>query len=44
MIRLTRTALVIFTAVSDTPDVYDTWESISLLLIESLTHLDAPVA
>ena len=44
MIRLTRSAAVIFTSVSDTPDVYDHWEFVSLLLIESITHLDAPVA
>jgi len=43
MMRITRSALVICSAVSETPYVYDTWESVSLLLIESISHLDAPV-
>jgi len=44
MARLTKSTLVIFTPLQDTPDVYETWESVSLLLIESITHLDAAVA
>ena len=30
--------------VSESPDVYDRWENVSLLLIESLSPLEAPVA
>ncbi len=44
MVRVTKSALVIFSHVSDTPDVYDTWESVSLVLIESISHLEAPAA
>lgn len=43
LIRVTRSAAVIFTPARDVPDVYDHWESISLVLIESITHVDAPV-
>jgi hypothetical protein len=36
--------LILFTFVSDSPDVVDHWETISLLLVESVSHLDVPVA
>ena len=44
MVRVGRRDLLIFTFVSDFPDVYDRWENISLLLIESLAPLDAAMA
>lgn len=44
MVRVGRRDLLIFTFVSDTLNVYDRWESVSLLLIESLSFLEAPVA
>jgi hypothetical protein len=44
MVRVGRRDLLIFTFVSDSPDVYDRWENISLLLIESLAPLDAAMA
>jgi len=43
MVRVGRRDLLIFTFVSDAPDVYDRWENVSLLLIESLAPLDAAV-
>jgi hypothetical protein len=36
---VTLTALVIFSSVSDDPDVYDRWETASLDDIELLSHL-----
>jgi hypothetical protein len=44
MVRVGRRDLLIFTFVSDAPEVYDHWENVSLLLIESLSPLEAPVA
>ena len=35
---------MIFTFVSDSPEIYDKWQSISLVLIESLSPLDSAVA
>jgi hypothetical protein len=35
---------VIFTPVSDDPAVYDRWDTVGLLLIESLSNLDAAVS
>jgi hypothetical protein len=43
MIKVLRSHLLIFKATSDMPDVPDEWESVSLLLIESISHLDSPV-
>ncbi len=44
MVRVGRRDVLIFTFVSDSPDVYDKWQNVSLVLIESLTPLDAAVA
>jgi hypothetical protein len=41
MIRVGRNSLIVFTVVSDDPDVYDRWETVSLMLIESISHLEA---
>ena len=44
MVRVGRRDLLVFTFVSDSPDVYDRWENISLLLIESLSYPESSVA
>lgn len=44
MVRVGRSSLVVFTYLSDDPDVYDKWETVSLVLIESISHLEAAVA
>ena len=44
MVRVGRRDLLIFTFVSDIPNVFDRWESISLLLIESLSYPEASAA
>jgi hypothetical protein len=43
MVRVGKRDLLIFTFVSDSSDVYDRWENIGLLLIESVAHLETPV-
>ena len=44
MVRVGRRDAMVFTFVSDSPDVYDKWENVSLVLIESLSPLEASVA
>jgi hypothetical protein len=44
MVRVGRRDLLIFTFVSDAADVYDRWENVSLVLIESLSPLESSVA
>ena len=44
MVRVGRDLLIHFTFVSDNPDVVDHWQTVSLLLVESISHLDAQVA
>ncbi len=44
MVRVGRRDLVIFTFVGDTPLVHDKWDTVSPLLIESMSHLETPVA
>lgn len=44
MVRVGRRDLLIFTFISDSPDIYDRWENVVLLLIESLAPLEASVA
>ena len=44
MLRVGKRDVLIFTFVSDSPLVYDQWANVSLLLIESLTPLEQPVA
>jgi hypothetical protein len=42
--KVGRDCVMLFTVVSDNPEVVDHWETISLLLVESIEHLDAQVA
>ncbi len=44
MVRVGTDSLVIFKFVSDSPDVYDKMDMVSLSLIGTLSHLEAPVA
>jgi len=43
MIKVGKTYLVIFTPSADEVDVYDHFDTTSLMLIESVSYLDAPV-
>ncbi len=40
MVRVGRRELLLFTLASDSPDVYDRWESQSLRLIDSIAFSD----
>ena len=44
MVRVGRDFLILFTFVSDSPEVIDQWQTVSLLLVESISRLDAQVA
>ena len=43
MVRVGRTNLLVFSFVSDQPEVFDEWQSVSLMLMESISHLESPV-
>jgi hypothetical protein len=43
MIKVLRSHVLIFKATGETPDIPDEWESVSLMLIESISHLETPV-
>lgn len=44
MVKVTGTALVIFTFLSQEEEIFDRWETASLALIERITYLDAVTA
>ncbi|HUY92324.1 MAG TPA: hypothetical protein VMV10_26520 [Pirellulales bacterium] len=44
MARVGRNVLLLFTFVSDDPDVFDRWETVSLMLMESVSHLDQSIS
>ncbi|MHB1425476.1 MAG: hypothetical protein ACYC3I_20095 [Gemmataceae bacterium] len=44
MVRVTKNHLLLFSLVSDNPDIYDSWDMVGFLLIESISFLDAPVS
>lgn len=43
MARVGRNSLVLFTFVSDNVELKDRWETISLMLMERISHLDSTV-
>lgn len=42
MLRTGKTTVVVFSLVADSPELYDHWDTVSLMLIERLSHLDVP--
>jgi len=44
MLRVGRDYIILFSFVSDTPDLVDQWQTVSFSLVESIAHLDAQVA
>jgi hypothetical protein len=44
MVRVGARDMIVFKFVSETPDIYDAWDTVGLLLIESISHLEASVA
>ena len=43
MIKILQSTILIFKAAGDSQDLSDEWETISLMLIESVSHLEALV-
>jgi hypothetical protein len=44
MVRVGRGVLILFTFVSDEPDIFDRWDTVSLMLIENVSYYEAPAA
>jgi hypothetical protein len=44
LVRVTATALVIFTFLSNSQEIFDRWETVSLTLVERISHLDPAIA
>ena len=44
MVKVGRGSLIVFSFVSDDPEIYDRWDTVSLMLIENLTHMETPAA
>lgn len=44
MVKVTKSYLVIFSSVSDEPEVFDYFDTVSLLLIESISYLESPIS
>ena len=43
MIKVLKSNALVFKATGDTSKISDEWESVSLMLTESISHLEAPV-
>jgi len=43
MVKVLKSNLLVFSSVGDSPDVPDEWESASLMLTESISHLETPI-
>jgi len=44
MAKVGRHDLMVFGLAVDEPGIHDDWDTVSLLLIESISHLDTPVS
>lgn len=44
LIKVLKSSVLVFKANGDMLDLPDDWESVSLMLTESVSHLEAPVA
>jgi hypothetical protein len=44
MVKVLRSSLLAFSYVSESPNIPDEWESVSLMLTESVSYLETPVA
>lgn len=44
MVRVGRGVLIIFTYVNDDPDIFDRWDTVSLMLIENVSLQEASAA
>jgi hypothetical protein len=43
MVKVGKSFLLVFSFATGEPDVVEHWETVSLMLIESISHLDQPV-
>ncbi len=43
MIKILQNTILVFKPASNSGDLSDEWETVSLMLIESISHLEAPV-
>lgn len=43
MVRVGRNSMMLFTFVSENPELYDRWETISLMLLARISQVDATV-
>ena len=43
LIKVLKNTILVFKAAGNTQDLSDEWDTISLMLIESISHLEAPV-
>ena len=43
MVRVGKSFLLVFSFATGDPEVVEQWESVSLMLTESISHLDVPV-
>jgi hypothetical protein len=43
MIKVLRSSVLVFKATGETPEIPEEWESVSLMLTESVSHLEIPV-
>jgi hypothetical protein len=43
LIKVLRSHVLVFKPTDDTPEIPEEWESVSLMLTESISHLEAPV-
>ena len=41
MIKVLKSHALVFKSTGDTPEIFDEWESLSLMLTESISHLEA---
>ena len=44
MVKVGKSDIVIFSLVTDDPEIHDHWNTVSLLLIELVSHLDTAVS
>jgi hypothetical protein len=44
MIKVLRSNVLVFKSTGGTPEIPDEWESVSLMLTESISHLEVPAA
>lgn len=43
MVKLLQSTILVFKPAADTEDLTDEWETVSLMLIESISYLEVPV-